>query len=116
LTLQQQQESVTLEVKTAVTNLQSDLKSIEATRIARELAEENLRNQKARYDVGLATTKDLLDYLDRLTQARFAETNALTTYATDLAELRRVEGTLLEARHVALTEIEEEATPFWARF
>ncbi|MBI1816328.1 MAG: TolC family protein [Deltaproteobacteria bacterium] len=116
LSLQQLQESVTLEVKTAVTNLQSDLKSIEATRIARELAEENLRNQKARYDVGLATTKDLLDYLDRLTQAKFAETSALTTYNTDLAELRRVEGTLLEARHVELTAGEDEPTPFWAQF
>jgi outer membrane protein TolC len=116
LSLQQLQESVTLEVKTAVTSLQSDLKSIEATRIARELAEENLRNQKARYDVGLATTKDLLDYLDRLTQAKFAETSALTTYNTDLAELRRVEGTLLEARHVELTTGEDEPTPFWAEF
>jgi len=116
LNLQQQQESVTLEVKKAVTNLQSDLKSIEATRIARELAEENLRNQKARYDVGLATTKDLLDYLDRLTEAKFLETNALTTYATDLAELRRVEGTLLEARRVVLTEAETEPAPFWAQF
>lgn len=116
LSLHQQQESVTLEVKNAVTNLQSDLKSIDATRIARELAEENLRNQKARYDVGLATTKDLLDYLDRLTQAKFAETNALTTYNIDLAELRRTEGTLLESRHVVLTASDEEPTPFWARF
>ena len=116
LGLQQQQETVTLEVKTAVTNLQSDLKSIEATRVARELAAENLRNQKARYDVGLATTKDLLDYLDRLTQAKAAETAALTTYATDLAELRRTEGTLLEARNIVLTSLDEEPTPFWAQF
>jgi outer membrane protein len=116
LGLQQLQESVTLEVKRAVTNLQSDLKSIDATHIARQLAEENLRNQKARYDVGLATTKDLLDFQDRLTQARAVEIQALTTYNVDLAELRRVEGTLLEARHVELATAPEEPTPFWARF
>jgi outer membrane protein TolC len=116
LTLQQLQETVTLEVKTAVSNLQSDLKSIEATRIARQLAEENVRNQKARYDVGLATTKDLLDYSDRLTRAQFAEVQALTTYNSDLAELRRVEGTLLSARNVVLEPLKPEDAPWWARF
>lgn len=114
--LAKQQESVTLEVKTAVTNLLSDLKSIEATRIARSLAEDNVRDQKARYDVGLATTKDLLDFQDRLTQAMAAEVQALTTYNTHLTELRRVEGTLLSQRNIVVDRGEEDATPWWARF
>jgi len=49
-------------------------------RTARELAEENLRNQKARYDVGLATTKDLLDFQDRLTAAGYGR---ITTEVAD---------------------------------
>jgi len=116
LTLRKVEETVTLEVRTAVSNLESDLKSIEATRIARSLAEENLRNQKARYDVGLATTKDLLDYADRLTRAQFAEVQALTTYNTDLAEMRRVDGTLLSARNVLLERVSPEKSPWWASF
>jgi outer membrane protein TolC len=116
LSLRQLQEAVTLEIKQAVSNLQTDLKSIDATRIARELAEENLRNQKARYDVGLATTKDLLDYQDQLTQARFREINALTRYNTDLAEMRRVEGTLLSARNVLIERVTPEKQPWWASF
>jgi outer membrane protein TolC len=116
LTLRQLQEQITLEVRNAISNLESDLKSIDATRIARELAEENVRNQKARYDVGLATTKDLLDYADRLTRAQFAEVEALTRYNVDLAELRRVEGTLLTARNVYLERVSPEAAPWWAQF
>jgi len=116
LSLRQLQETVTLEIKQAVSNLQTDLKSIDATRIARELAEENLRNQKARYDVGLATTKDLLDYQDQLTQARFREINALTRYNTDLAEMRRVEGSLLSARNVLIERVTPEKQPWWASF
>jgi outer membrane protein len=116
LSLRQLQEAVTLEIKQAVSNLQTDLKSIDATRIARELAEENLRNQKARYDVGLSTTKDLLDYQDQLTQARFREINALTRYNTDLAEMRRVEGTLLSARNVLIERVNPEKAPWWASF
>ena len=116
LSLHQLEENVTLEVKTAVSNLESDLKSVEATRIARELAEENLRNQKARYDVGLATTKDIVDYQDRLTQAQRQEILAMTRYNTDLAELRRVDGTLLEARNVVVELPKPEGAPWWARF
>lgn len=114
--MQLQQEQVTLDVKKSVTTLQSDVQSIEATRIARELSEENLRNQQARYDVGLATTKDILDFQDQLTQARFAEVNALTRYRTDLAEFYRSQGTLLAERHIVLDRGEQESTPWWAYF
>jgi outer membrane protein len=116
LSLRELEETVTLEIKQAVSNLQTDLKSIDATRISRELAEENLRNQKARYDVGLATTKDLLDYQDQLTQARFREINALTRYNSDLAEMRRVEGSLLSARNVLVERVTPEQQPWWASF
>jgi outer membrane protein len=116
LSMQKIQEQVTLEITTSVSNLQSDLRSIEATRIARTLAEENVRDQKARYDVGLATTKDLLDYADRLTRAQFAEIEALTRYNSDLAEMRRVDGTLLGARNILLERATPEKTPWWASF
>jgi outer membrane protein len=116
LSLQNVEEGVTLEIKQAVSNLNTDLESIDATRVARELAEENLRNQQARYDVGLVTTKDLLDYQDQLTQARGAEVHALTTYNSDLAEMRRVEGSLLSARNVIIERATPEGAPWWARF
>jgi outer membrane protein len=116
LSLQNLEETVTLEIKLAVSNLGSDLKSIDATRIARELAEENVRNQQARYDVGLATTKDLLDFQDRLTQARAAEVQALTAYNIDLAEMRRVEGTLLSARNVIVERAAPGGVPWWEEF
>lgn len=116
LELRRLQESVTLEVKRIATNLDTDLKSIAARRIARELAEENVRNQRARFDVGLATTKDLLDFQDALTQARAAEIRALTEYRINLAELRRVEGTLLAEHGIELDAPEAVGTPWWAKF
>jgi len=116
LSLQRMEEGVTLEIKQAVSNLSTDLKSIDATRIARELAEENVRNQQARYDVGLVTTKDLLDFQDQLTRARGVEVQALTAYNSDLAEMRRVDGSLLSARNVMIERATSEAAPWWARF
>ena len=116
LSLRQLEENVTLEIKNAIDNVRSQLKSIEATRVARRLAEENVRNQKARYDVGLATNKDLIDFQQRLTRARQAEIQALTQYNTRLAELRRADGTLLEQRNVVMRRSEPEDTPWWGRF
>src|SRR5262249_52126527 len=46
---------ISLEVTTAVNDVVANMKRIEASRIARELAEENLRNQQKRLEVGIAT-------------------------------------------------------------
>jgi outer membrane protein TolC len=116
LSLSQLEENVTLEITQSVNNLKALLKSIEATRIARELAEENVRNQQARYDVGLATTKDLIDFQDRLTQAERAEVEALTNYDIELARLLRGDGTLLRERNVVLERTGPEPPPWYARF
>jgi outer membrane protein TolC len=116
LSVSQVEETVTLEITQSVNNLKALLKSIEATRIARELAAENVRNQQARYDVGLATTKDLIDFQDRLTLAERAEVESLTTYNIELARLRRADGTLLADRNVLLERSQPEPPPWWARF
>jgi outer membrane protein TolC len=116
LSLSQVEENVTLEITRSLNNLKAFLKSIEATRIARELAEENVRNQKARYDVGLATTKDLIDFTDRLTQAEREEVNSLTGYNIELAHFRRANGTVLPSRNIVLERNEPEPPPWWARF
>jgi outer membrane protein TolC len=116
LSLSQVEENVTLEITQSVNNLKAYLKSIEATRIARELAEENVRNQQARYDVGLATTKDLIDFTERLTEAQRAEIEALTNYNIEVARLRRADGSLLRDRNVLLERNGPEPPPWWARF
>jgi outer membrane protein TolC len=116
LGLQQLEEDVTREITQAVNNLKALVTSIQATRVARELAEENVRNQQARFDVGLATTKDLIDFTERLTQAERQEIQSLATYNIELARLYFSRGTLLSERNVALESAVPEGTPWWAQF
>jgi outer membrane protein TolC len=116
LSLEQLEEDITREITESANNLEAFLKAIEARRIARELAEENVRNQQARYDVGLATTKDLIDFQDRLTQAERAEVDALTGYNIELARFRFATGSLLSDRSIVLERTEPEPPPWWARF
>ena len=107
---------VTLEVRRAIGNVRTNSKRITATRLARELAQENLSQQKKRYDVGLATTKDILDFQSRVTTARGAEIQALIDYNISLAALRQAEGTLLTQFDVVLDTLPPTPTPIWARF
>ena len=110
------QQGVTLEVKTAINNLESDVRSIEATTLAHELAAENVRSQQARYDVGLATTKDLLDFQRQLTLAAAAEIEAMIRFHADLSELRRAEGRLLEAHNVVIDLTPKSTHAWWSKF
>ena len=107
---------VTLDARQAVANVTSARKSVDTTRVARELAEENLRNQEKRHEVGMATTKDLLDFQTRLTTARSNEVTAKTNYAIALAQWRRAEGRLLAYYQVVVEQPGRRSLPWFARF
>jgi outer membrane protein len=108
--------NVTLEARKAIADARSSSKRITVSRLARELAQENLEQQHKRYDVGLATTKDILDFQQRLTAARAAEIRALIDYNVSLAALRQAEGTLLGQFNIVVDTLPPHPTPLWARF
>ena len=108
--------NVTLEVRQAIATLLSNRKRIDTTRVARELAAENLRNQQKRHEVGMATTKDLLDFQSRLTTARGAEVQAKVDYANSVAAWRRSEGRLLSHYQIVVEHPASRSTPWFAKF
>lgn len=107
---------VSLEVSQAAGDVGSDLERIETTRIARELSEENLRNQTKRYEVGMVTTTDLLQFQNDLAAARVAEIQALIEYNISRTRLDRAQGTLLSSFDVEIAPRGTTSTPWWARF
>lgn len=107
---------VALDVGQTVGDVISNLQRIEQTRIARELSEENLRNQTKRYDVGMVTTTDLLIFQDQVARARLSEIQAVIDYNTSLAALDRAQGTLLDRYNVSVADRGDTITPWWAKF
>ncbi|MEW6270294.1 MAG: TolC family protein [Thermodesulfobacteriota bacterium] len=107
---------VALDVGQTVGDVISNLQRIAQTRVARELSEENLRNQTKRYDVGMVTTTDLLIFQDQVARARLAEIQAVIDYNNSLAALERAQGTLLERYNVTVADRGDTITPWWARF
>jgi len=108
--------NVTLEARQAVSDVLTTRQRIDTSRVARELAEENLRNQQKRHEVGMATTKDLLDFQTRLTTARAAEVAAKTDYAIAIAQWRRSDGQLLDHYQIVFDAPGKRSTPWFARF
>ncbi len=107
---------ITLEVEKSLGDVESNFKRIQTTRRARELAQENLRGQERRFEVGLVTQKDVIDFQSRLLDAQGAELRAVTDYNNSIARLKLAEGTLLELYNVQVEGPKKESDPWWARF
>jgi outer membrane protein TolC len=107
---------VTLEVRQTIADLVSARQRIDSSKVARQLAEENLRNQEKRHEVGMATTKDLLDFQSRLTEARFAEVQSKLDYNVAVARWRRAKGHLLDTYQIVVERPGKHTVPWFANF
>jgi outer membrane protein TolC len=107
--------NVTLEVRDTSADVEATQQALVTSRVARELAEENLRNQEQRHEVGMATTKDLLDFQTQLTEARFTEVQARVRHAIAVARWRRAQGQIL-AQYQIVLQHPGRSTPWFARF
>ena len=107
---------VALDVDRALSDVESAAKRVNASKAARELAEENLRNQTRRYELGAVTTKDVLDFQEKLAIALASEVRAITDHARAVTRLRRAEGTLLARFSIEIQSPDAPGKPWWYRF
>ena len=110
----QQISDVALDVSQSLGDVQSDVQRMSATRLARELSEENLRNQMKRFDVGMATTTDLLKFQNDVAAAKLAEIRSVIDYNNSLARFERSQGTLLGRYNVEIAGRAETDFPWWS--
>jgi len=102
--LKSQEQQIALEVSDAVLTLETAAKSVQAYKLARELAEKQLEAEMKKLNVGLSTNYFVLQYQNDLATARSLELKALVDYNVALANIAKVTGSTLEARNIALTD------------
>ncbi|OGD13281.1 MAG: hypothetical protein A2W20_03820 [Candidatus Aminicenantes bacterium RBG_16_66_30] len=102
--LKTQEQQVFLDVSDAVRTLETAAKSVDAYRIARELAERQLEAEMKKLNVGMSTNYYVLEYQDRLASARSLELRALVDYNVAVAKIAQVTGSTLEDRDITLTD------------
>jgi outer membrane protein TolC len=98
LQLQQLEETALVEVDDAAAAVATGLERVQATREAREYAEQALQAEQRRLDSGKSTSFIVLQLQRDLTQARNSEILARVDYNLQLSALALAEGTMLE-RH-----------------
>ena len=82
---------VTTQVREAARGVNTNLKRVEATRKARQLAERRLEAEQKRFTVGLSTTFELFQAQRDLARARQAELNATIDYNRSLVDFEAVQ-------------------------
>jgi len=96
------EKNISLEVREAIRQVDTDFKRIKTTRVSRRLAEKKLEAEQAKFEVGISTTKDVLDFQIDLAVARSREVEALIDYNKSLVRLYQVLGTTLEESGITL--------------
>lgn len=102
--LKQTQQNVVQEVRTSVRRVATNLKRVEATKVARVLAEKKLDAEEKKFRVGLSTSFQILEFQNDLAIAQSEETRANSEYSKSLVELERARGRLLEVHNIILTK------------
>jgi outer membrane protein TolC len=102
--LKNEEQQITLEVSDAVLSLETAAKSVDAYRVARELAEKQLEAEMKKLNVGLSTNYFVLTYQDALASARSLELKALVDYNVAMANIAKVTGSTLETRNITLSD------------
>lgn len=105
--LRLQEQSVIVEVRTAVRDLQSAIDGVKAAQRARIASEETLRAEQERLRLGDSTPHTVLDFDEDLRVAESSEIRALERYRTKIAELERAQGTLLEKLRIDIVDERE---------
>jgi outer membrane protein TolC len=102
LLLEGLKQRIEVEVREAARGVNTCLKRIEATRQARLLAEQRLKTEEERLQLGLTTTVELLRFQEGLAQAEAREATAIIDYHKAWINLTRVTGTTLEKNRVEI--------------
>lgn len=95
-------QQVIVNVREAVRRVQTDFRRIETTRTARIMSEKQLQAEQERLNVGLSTTRFVLDFQRDLATARGNELRATVDYNKSLSNLNRNKGTTLEKYNIEL--------------
>jgi len=90
------EQQVELEVSDAVRSIEANAKRVEAYRVAREFAEKSLEAEEKKLKAGLSINYFVLEFQEKLANARSMELKALVDYNLSLVRLEKVTGAALK--------------------
>jgi outer membrane protein TolC len=96
--------SIIVEVNKAVRDIRTSMKRIEVTAKAVALAEESLKAERKKLEVGVSTSHDVLEFEEEAVDAQRRGILAKLDYAKALIDLAGATGTVLEENNIVIEE------------
>jgi len=90
------------EVRSAARAVETNRKRIDATRVARELAQRRLEAEEKKFEVGMSTSFLIVQAQRDLSQAAANELRALIDYNKAIVAFERAQGTILDRTNVSV--------------
>jgi outer membrane protein TolC len=105
LDLKNTEQQAFLEIRNAVRAVQTNYKRVQAYKVARELAQQNLEAEEKKLKVGLTTNYQVLLLQRDLADANSLELRATIDYNLSLAALDKAMGITLDKKNIKMTQI-----------
>lgn len=102
LTIRNVEQVVTTQVKQAIRGVETSYRLVEASKVALQLAEEQLSAEQKKFNEGLSTNFQVLNYQGSLASARSRYTQAITTYNQALVGLEQATGLTLQRHNIVI--------------
>tara|TARA_B100000959_G_scaffold123970_1_gene130181 strand:- start:77882 stop:79345 length:1464 start_codon:yes stop_codon:yes gene_type:complete len=97
LNIKKLEQNIIMETRAAIRQINFNKKQIIASKIARKLAEEKLTAEVSKFDVGLSTSFNVLEFQKDLAFEKSKELRAIVDYKKSTAYLKKSVGELLES-------------------
>ena len=97
------EKTIIVEVREAVRQIKTEAKRVQASRVARKLAEEKLNAEEKKFEVGLSTSFEVLQFQEDLVEEQTNEIRALIDYEKSKIRLRQVLATTLDAHNIQMS-------------
>lgn len=98
------EKTIIVEVREAVRQFETAIKRVQAARVARRLAEETLEAELKKFEVGLSTSFEVLEFQTDLAQQQSRELQAIIDYNKAQINFRKVIGSTLEHHNIKLAD------------
>ncbi|MFQ5449874.1 MAG: TolC family protein [Nitrospinaceae bacterium] len=103
LDLKDLEKKIVVEVREAVRQIKTDIKRVQAARVARKLAEEKLSAEEKKFEVGMSTSFNILEFQEDLAEEQSNEIKAIIDYNKSIIQLRKVMATTLDAHNIKMS-------------
>jgi len=107
---------VVVDVQSSLDGLKANFKSAQAARTATEFAAASLHDERERFRVGMATTHELLQFIDSLVGAEGNQVNAEANFEISKLAVKHSEGTLMRAFNIDFVASNPDVRPWYGHF